>query len=81
MERTKARQQVFEHLYRSKKVGFCRDNMVAEENLNKPQLKEVFNETMTAFKGFLKNLDALEVPDEATLQEIIDSVPEAESDT
>jgi hypothetical protein len=57
-EREQCREQIFSALYNSYKATYCRDNSKLEENLDPIEFEKIFEQSLTAYNGFLKNVGA-----------------------
>ena len=69
-ERDACRKQVFSSLYHHNKNAYCRENAKFEEDLEKDELKQVFDQSLNAYNGMLKNLKA----DAVTLERARNSI-------
>ena len=54
--RDRARRQVFISLYKSQKEAYCKNRLKLEESLTPEEFQKIFNDTYSAFEGFIKNV-------------------------
>lgn len=55
-EKDKCREQIFSALYNHYKTIYCRDNLKLEEDLDNSEFEHIFEQTISAYNGFLKNI-------------------------
>ncbi len=57
-ERQKCREQIYAALHNYYKTLYCQEHSKLEENLDKDELKNIFNQAFSVYSNFLKNLGA-----------------------
>ncbi|GAA6618144.1 DNA sulfur modification protein DndB [Scytonema sp. NUACC26] len=73
-ERQKCREQIYAALHNYYKTLYCQEHSKLEENLERDEMKSIFNQAFSAYSDFLKNLSA-EGLNEQDMKVAISTIP------